>query len=196
MKKLSLIMTFLACMCNTPHANAQLSNILDKISNTVSLITGKSTATDITGTWVLKGSAVEFESDNILMSAGGAAASTTIESKFDEQLAKIGLKAGAVSFTFKSDKTFTINGKKTLQGTYEYGSSNNRIVFSFGNSNLAKVNAKITASTSSLKILFNADKLLGIVTFMANTLNNPTLNTVSELAKSYDGMMVGFCLSK
>ena len=40
-----------------------------------------------------KGSAVEFESENLLMKAGGAAAATMAENKLDEQLSKVGIKA-------------------------------------------------------------------------------------------------------
>ena len=43
----------------------------------------------MTGTWNYKGSAVEFESENLLMKAGGAAAATMAENKLDEQLSKV-----------------------------------------------------------------------------------------------------------
>ncbi len=79
---------------------------------------------DMTGTWTYKGSAVEFESENLLMKAGGAAAATMAENKLDEQLSKVGIKDGQMSFTFNADSTFTSTvGKKTLKGTYSYNAS-------------------------------------------------------------------------
>ena len=48
----------------------------------------------MTGTWTYSGSAVEFESDNLLMKAGGAAAATMAENKLNEQLSKVGIKEG------------------------------------------------------------------------------------------------------
>ena len=61
----------------------------------------------MTGTWTYSGSAVEFESDNLLMKAGGAAAATMAENKLNEQLSKVGIKEGQMSFTFNADSTFT-----------------------------------------------------------------------------------------
>ena len=43
----------------------------DNISKVVNAITGTPEKIDMTGTWTYSGSAVEFESDNLLMKAGG-----------------------------------------------------------------------------------------------------------------------------
>lgn len=69
----------------------------DNISKVVNAITGTPETIDMTGTWNYKGSAVEFESENLLMKAGGAAAATMAENKLDEQLSKVGIKAGHLS---------------------------------------------------------------------------------------------------
>ena len=71
----------------------------DNISKVVNAITGTPETIDMTGTWNYKGSAVEFESENLLMKAGGAAAATMAENKLDEQLSKVGIKAGQMNFT-------------------------------------------------------------------------------------------------
>ena len=57
----------------------------DNISKVVNAITGTPETIDMTGTWTYSGSAVEFESDNLLMKAGGAAAATMAENKLNEQ---------------------------------------------------------------------------------------------------------------
>ena len=72
----------------------------DNISKVVNAITGTPETIDMTGTWNYKGSAVEFESENLLMKAGGAAAATMAENKLDEQLSKVGIKAGQMNYTF------------------------------------------------------------------------------------------------
>ena len=64
----------------------------DNISKVVNAITGTPETIDMTGTWTYSGSAVEFESDNLLMKAGGAAAATMAENKLNEQLSKVGIK--------------------------------------------------------------------------------------------------------
>ena len=79
----------------------------DNISKVVNAITGTPETIDMTGTWTYSGSAVEFESDNLLMKAGGAAAATMAENKLNEQLSKVGIKEGQMSFTFNADSTFT-----------------------------------------------------------------------------------------
>ena len=110
MKKSFLSIAFLAVfMLTATNSQAQSwSDLLNKdnISKVVNAITGTTESIDMTGTWSYKGSAVEFESDNLLMKAGGAAAATMAENKLNEQLSKIGIKDGQMSFTclfFTSD---------------------------------------------------------------------------------------------
>ena len=161
----------------------------DNISKVVNAITGNTESIDMTGTWNYKGSAVEFESDNLLMKAGGAAAATMAESKLNEQLSKIGIKDGQMSFTFNADSTFTSTvGKKTLKGTYSYNASTKQVDLN--------LHAKVNCSSSSLELLFNSDKLLKLMTFIGSKSNSTALKTVSSLAENYDGMMLGFQLSK
>ena len=120
MKKSFLPIAFIAVfMLMATNSQAQSwSDLLNKdnISKVVNAITGTTESIDMTGTWSYKGSAVEFESDNLLMKAGGAAAATMAENKLNEQLSKIGIKDGQMSFTFNADSTFTSTvGKKTLK---------------------------------------------------------------------------------
>ncbi len=83
MKKSFLSIAFLAVfMLTATNSQAQSwSDLLNKdnISKVVNAITGTTESIDMTGTWSYKGSAVEFESDNLLMKAGGAAAATMAE---------------------------------------------------------------------------------------------------------------------
>ena len=92
-----------------PDSQAQsLKDLLNKenIEKAVNAITGKSTAS-MEGTWTYAGSAIEFESDNLLQKAGGAVAANAAENKLNEQLARVGIKEGQMSFTFNADSTFT-----------------------------------------------------------------------------------------
>ena len=184
MKKSFLPIAFMAVfMLTATNSQAQSwSDLLNKdnISKVVNAITGTTESIDMTGTWNYKGSAVEFESDNLLMKAGGAAAATMAENKLNEQLSKIGIKDGQMSFTFNADSTFTSTvGKKKLNGTYSYN-----------------LHAKVNCSSSSLELLFNSDKLLKLMAFIGSKSSSTALKTVSSLAENYDGMMLGFQLSK
>ena len=105
MKRLVFWQLFVAALLLTSNSHAQsIKDLFNKenIEKAVNAVTGKSTA-DMTGTWSYTGSAIEFESDNLLQKAGGAVAATAAEKKLDEQLAKVGIKAGQMSFTFNAE---------------------------------------------------------------------------------------------
>lgn len=167
----------------------------DNISKVVNAVTGQTQAIDMTGTWSYNGSAVEFESENLLMQAGGVAAASVAENKLNEQLTKVGIKAGQMSFTFNADSTFTSTvGKRTMNGTYSYNAETQQVSLKY--LKLINLNAKVNCSTESMELLFNSDKLLKLLAFIGSKSNSTALKTVSSLAESYDGMMVGFELKK
>ena len=74
----ALLLLFVGIPCQAQ----SLKDLLNKgnIEKAVSALTGKKTF-DMTGSWVYSGSAVEFESDNLLQQAGGALAATALEEK-------------------------------------------------------------------------------------------------------------------
>lgn len=167
----------------------------DNISKVVNAITGNAASIDMTGTWSYKGSAVEFESENLLMKAGGSAAATMVENKLDEQLSKIGIKDGQMSFTFNADSTFVSTvGKKTLKGTYSYDPTTKEVDLKY--LRLLNLHAKVNCTSNSMELLFNSDKLLKLMAFIGSKSSSTALKTVSSLAENYDGMMLGFELGK
>ena len=128
----------------------------DNISKVVNAITGTPETIDMTGTWTYSGLAVEFESDNLLMKAGGAAAATMAENKLNEQLSKVGIKEGQMSFTFNADSTFTSTvGKKKLNGTYSYNTSTKQVDLKY--LKLLNLHAKVNCTSNSMDLLFNSD---------------------------------------
>lgn len=168
----------------------------DNISKVVEAVTGQtSTKVDLTGTWSYESSAVEFKSENLLMKAGGMAAATMAESKLNEQLGKVGIRAGQMSFTFNADSTFVSKvGGRTMKGTYSYDSSTKRMQLKF--LKLLNMYAKVNYRPGSMELLFNSDKLLKLMTFIGSNTNNTAIRSVSSLAKNYDGMMLGFGMKK
>lgn len=198
MKKYVLSLAILsAFIFGTSNVQAQSLKDLfnkDNIEKVVNAVTGNKSI-DMTGTWTYTGSAIEFESDNFLKKAGGAAAASLAENKLDEQLAKIGIKDGQLSFTFNADSTFTSTiGKRSMQGTYSYDAATNQVQLKY--LRLLNMNAKVDCTSNSMELLFNSDKLLKLITFLSSKSSNTTLKTISSLADSYDGMMLGFELKK
>ena len=51
----------------------------DNISKVVNAVTGHTETVDMTGTWRYTGSAIEFESENLLKKAGGTVAASAAE---------------------------------------------------------------------------------------------------------------------
>lgn len=180
-------------------ANSQAQSLKDlfnkgNIEKAVNAVTGKNTA-DMTGTWTFTGSAIEFESDNLLQKAGGTVAATAAEKKLDEQLAKAGIKAGQLVFTFNADSTFNAKlGQKNMKGNYSYNTTTHKVNLKFAK--LIGMNAKMNCTSGHMDLLFESDKLLKLITFLSSQSNNATLKSIGSLANSYDGMMLGFSLQK
>ena len=167
----------------------------DNISKVVNAITGTPETIDMTGTWTYSGSAVEFESDNLLMKAGGAAAATMAENKLNEQLSKVGIKEGQMSIHVQRRQYFhQHSGQENIEGTYSYNASTKQVDLKY--LKLLNLHAKVNCSSSSLELLFNSDKLLKLMAFIGSKSSSTALKTVSSLAENYDGMMLGFQLSK
>lgn len=184
--------------CNLAQAQS-LKDLLNKesVSSVISSVAsaaGIGSSIDMTGTWSYSGSAVEFDSENLLKKAGGAVAASTVESKIDEQLTKVGIVAGSTTFTFNADSTFTISGKRTINGTYSYDSSESTVALKVNA--LLGTTATVSGSSSQMSLLFEADKLLQLITLVGSKVNNTTLKTISSLANEYDGMKLGLEMTK
>ena len=167
----------------------------DNISKVVNAVTGHTETVDMTGTWRYTGSAIEFESENLLKQAGGTVAASAAEQKLDEQLAKVGIKEGQLSFTFNADSTFVSTlGKRKLNGTYSYDAGTQMLHLRY--MKLIPMNAKVNYTTQQMDLLFEADKLLKLITFLSSKSSSATLKAISSLADSYDGMMLGYELKR
>ena len=153
------------------------------------------TAQTIIGSWNYKGAASEFESDNLLTKAGGSAVSSKIETEIEKIYAKIGFNT--VKFTFNQDNTFNLTlGKISSKGTYTFDSQTKKITLKTKLG--VTLNANAVTLGNNMSILFNADKLmeaLKALTGMATKINSNAA-TITEVLKNYDGLDVGFELTK
>ncbi len=174
------------------------SGSLGILGNILSSVLGGSSLTesDIYGTWNYTGSDCVFETENLLMKAGGAVAASKLESEINGQLQKIGIKPGACSFTFNQDKSFSANiGGKNISGTYTLDTANKKIQLStlFG---LGKINANVAKSGNKISLLFNSDKALKLISFVGSLSGNSAVKSITGLAEKYDGMMIGMQMTK
>lgn len=192
--------------------NAQsISDILGKlgggdasstIGNLVEGVLSKSDlkVEDLQGSWKATGPAVCFKGDNFLKKAGGAAASATIETKLKPYYTKYGLTGATL--TVNKDGTFELNIKKLkLSGTVELATGGDKGVFVFnfkamGKVNLGKITTYVQKTSRTMDVMFDASKLMKIVEAVAKYSNISIAKTLSSLLSSYDGMCVGFAMSK
>lgn len=163
------------------------------------LSTSKISISDVVGSWKYVEPAVEFKSENLLKKAGGSAAAATITDKIKPYYEKAGITN--LEFIVKEDGSFTLGvGKIKMSGTLQASDTDGAFIFNFkavGSLSLGKITGYLSKNISGqLTLTFDASKLISLVNGIAKLSANSTLQTVSSLLNSYDGLTVGFVLKK
>ena len=170
------------------------------VQEVVESVTGISLQADIKGTWDYSGVAVKLVSEDLLKSAAAGVAAGQVEDKLDGYVQKIGIKPGAFGFTFSDDNTFTTTFKgKNIPGTYTLDEQAKTLTLTYGKTSFMKgftMTATVNITSSQLDLMFNADKLLDFIGKVSATSKNTTLSAISAVAEQYDGMKLGFELTK
>ena len=170
------------------------------VQEVVESVTGISLQADIKGTWDYSGVAVKLVSEDLLKSAAAGVAAGQVEDKLDGYVQKIGIKPGAFGFTFSEDNTFTTTFKgKNIPGTYTLDEQAKTLTLTYGKTSFMKgftMTATVNITSSQLDLMFNADKLLDFIGKVSATSKNATLSAISAVAEQYDGMKLGFELTK
>lgn len=185
---------------NLPSANAgNPSTAISTIGNVLTSLLGSSskvTAADLQGTWAYRKADCVFETQNLLLKAGGEVVATKIESELEGQLSKVGITPGACTFTFNSNGTYTATiGQYNLSGNYTLNTSANTITLTYL-AGLGRISPKILKTGANVSLLFEGDKLLSMVQKVGKLSSNSTISSLSTLLKSYDGMLVGMQFSR
>ncbi len=165
-----------------------LGNVLSNLLST------KTSESSLVGTWTYSGPKVVFESENVLAKLGGAVASNKVESTLSKYLKKMGMTAGKSTLKLNSDKTcvFTTNGK-SVNGTYTYDSNTSKLTIT-GALGISSHTCTATISGNELHMLFDADKLINIASGLSSGLG--TTSTLSTLLQSYNGLKLGWTMTK
>ena len=194
------ILTIVALSLTCTEASAQnwLNALKSAASTAIDKVTGgKLTEKGIIGTWNYKQPGVKLSSDNTLSELAASAATSTLQSKLDTYYTMVGIKAGACSFTFNSDGTFTSKfGQKTASGTYTFDTSTYKLSLKYNSGllNLGAIPAYAYMNGTNLQIVFPMDKLLSLLSSLGSA--NSSLATITSLLKSYDSVKIGFEFSK
>lgn len=190
MKKIffySLVIFAVSFTANSAYGQS-LQSIVKSTANHFSLL-------DLAGTWKYTGTAVKLESGNLLKKAGAKAISSNLEKNLDSQLSKIGLEAGATTFIFNSDSTFTnITGNKTLKGKYTYDNNTKYITLKYAGQ--IPLKAKLSGSGDKMSLLFEAKSFLSFTNLIGSQSGISAIESVGSILDSYNDMLVGMELIK
>lgn len=167
------------------------SSVVDNILQTDNL-----DVEDLEGTWKSTGPAVSFKSENVLEKAGGVAAAATIENKLKPYYSKVGLENATFTFTKDGAVTITLKSGRQISGTVTKGTEEGTMIFTFGTlAKLGTLTAYVSKGTS-LNIMFDASKLVKLVTAIATYSGSSSLSSVSTLLNKYEGVYAGFKFDK
>ena len=204
MKKLvSLILVAAAFSLS---ANAQ--SILDKLGSLGNVISNAagviySAPVSLNGTYAYNGVAVSATSSEggLLTNLAGSAATSTIETKADDYLSKVGIKPGAMTFTFNpDDKTFTLNvGKLSIPGTFTVGDGEKTVSLVFGKKfQYLSMTGSLESSLGNVKMVFPVNKAMALIKKVASALGQSSseLGSLVKLADGYDNFRLGFKMNK
>lgn len=145
-------------------------------------------------TWKYSKPGCAFTSENLLAKAGGEIAANKVEEKLGEYYSKFGFSGSNTYFTFKTDGTFAakIDGK-SWQGNYTFDVKTHAIQMK---GLLLSMSGYATKTTNGISLLFDQKKLLNLIKTMGALKGSSTLSAIGTIANNYDGMRVGFEMTK
>lgn len=145
-------------------------------------------------TWKYSKPGCAFTSENLLAQAGGEIAANKVEEKLGEYYSKFGFSGSNTYFTFNTDGTFAakIDGK-SWQGNYTFDEKTHAIQMK---GLLLSMSGYATKTTNGISLLFDQKKLLNLIKTMSALKGSSTLSALGTIANNYDGMRVGFEMTK
>ena len=179
---------------NSNSSSSAGSSIINGILNNV-IGSGTFSKQDLCAhTWKYSKPGCAFTSENLLAKAGGEIAANKVEEKLGEYYSKFGFSGSNTYFTFKTDGTFAakIDGK-SWQGNYTFDEKTHAIQMK---GLLLSMSGYATKTTNGISLLFDQKKLLNLIKTIGSLKGNSTLSALGTIANNYDGMRVGFEMTK
>ena len=179
---------------NSNSSSSAGSSIINGILNNV-IGSGTFSKQDLCAhTWKYSKPGCAFTSENLLAQAGGEIAANKVEEKLGEYYSKFGFSSSNTYFTFKTDGTFAakIDGK-SWQGNYTFDEKTHAIQMK---GLLLSMSGYATKTTNGISLLFDQKKLLNLIKTIGSLKGSSTLSALGTIANNYDGMRVGFEMTK
>ena len=172
------------------------SSIINGILNNVIGSATFSQADLCAHTWKYSKPGCAFTSENLLAKAGGEIAASKIEEDLSKYYSKFGFSKSNTYFTFKTDGTFAakIDGK-SWNGTYTFDEKTHAIQLK---GLLLSASGFATRTANGISLLFEQRKLLTLVKTLSklNLTGSTTMSAVSSIVDNYDGVRIGFEMTK
>ena len=172
------------------------SSIINGILNNVIGSATFSQADLCAHTWKYSKPGCAFTSENLLAKAGGEIAASKIEEDLSKYYSKFGFSKSNTYFTFKTDGTFAakIDGK-AWSGTYTFDEKTHAIQLK---GLLLSASGFATRTTNGISLLFEQKKLLTLIKTLSklNLTGSTTMSAVSSIVDNYDGVRIGFEMTK
>ena len=172
------------------------SSIINGILNNVIGSATFSQADLCAHTWKYSKPGCAFTSENLLAKAGGEIAASKVEEDLSKYYSKFGVSKSNTYFTFKTDGTFAakIDGK-SWNGTYTFDEKTHAIQLK---GLLLSASGFATRTANGISLLFEQKKLLTLVKTLSklNLTGSTTMSAVSSIVDNYDGVRIGFEMTK
>lgn len=172
------------------------SSIINGILNNVIGSATFSQADLCAHTWKYSKPGCAFTSENLLAKAGGEIAASKIEEDLNKYYNKFGFSNSNTYFAFKTDGTFAakIDGK-SWNGTYTFDEKTHAIQLK---GLLLSASGFATRTTNGISLLFEQKKLLTLIKTLSklNLTGSTTMSAVSSIVDNYDGVRIGFEMTK
>ena len=179
---------------NTSGSTSSAGSIIGGLLNNV-IGSGTFSKEDLCAhTWKYSKPGCAFTSENLLAKAGGEIAASKVEEKLSTYYNKFGFSSSNTQFAFTTDGNFSaqIDGKP-WQGTYTFDEKTHAIHLK---GLLLSASGYATKTTNGISLLFDQKKLLNLIKMLSAFKGSSTLSAVGTIANSYDGMRVGFEMTK
>lgn len=202
----SVVLAAILTIFGVNAANAQsLGNLLGgDLGNTIgNLIEGVFSSSNITvadmqGEWTSDGPAVCFQGEGFLKKAGGAAAAAAIETKLSPYYAQLGFNNATLTVDADANFTLTLKSIK-LKGTITQAAGAEPGVFEFNftvlGQKIAGVTTYVQKTSKTMDVMFDATKLKKLLSALSSFSGMKTIQAISSILDSYDGLCVGFHMS-
>lgn len=205
MKRWLLILLGLSAFTSVAKAQFSLGDLLNSstVNKVVSTITGNEnslTVADLAGTWTYSSPACKFESDDLLKSAGGEVVASQLKDKLATYYEKAGITPSRVSFSFADSTVVMTYGSAKLNGYVTKNEESGKFKMTFtlvgGHIPVMETDPEITKNGNTMEILFDVEKLVNVMISIASKTQSSTLQTIGNLLSEYDGVLMGFELTK